>query len=133
MYGAFLLPVLYILFRFKVIAAVAATGTNVVVTGGTVSEMALHFCEKYRLMVVKSPSKWDIRRLCATVGATALTRLGPATPEEVSAWILPYLLLHARASSFSLSFLLISAFSLFFMLSTTQLFVTLLSSFCIMF
>lgn len=69
----------------EVIAAVAATGTNVVVTGGTVSEMALHFCEKYKLMVVKSPSKWDVRRLCATVGATALTRLGPATPEELGA------------------------------------------------
>ena len=68
----------------QVVAGIAATGTNVVVTGGTVSEMALHFCEKYNLMVVKSPSKWDIRRLCATVGATALTRLGPATPEEVN-------------------------------------------------
>jgi T-complex protein 1 subunit theta len=69
-----------------VVAGIAATGTNVVVTGGTVSEMALHFCEKYNLMVVKSPSKWDVRRLCATVGATALTRLGPATPEEVGGY-----------------------------------------------
>lgn len=69
----------------EVIAAVAATGTNVVVTGGTVSEMALHFLEKYKIMVIKSPSKWDIQRLCKTVGATALIRLGPATPEEMGA------------------------------------------------
>jgi T-complex protein 1 subunit theta len=67
----------------EVIAGIAATGTNVVVSGGTVSEMALHFCEKYKLMVVKCGSKWDLKRLCSTVGATALVRLGPATPEEM--------------------------------------------------
>ena len=67
----------------KVIAAIAATGTNVVVSGGSVSEMALHFCEKYKLMCIKVQSKWDLRRLCATVGATALVRMGPATPEEM--------------------------------------------------
>lgn len=68
-----------------VISAVAATGCNVIISGGTVSEMALHFCEKYKLMVVKCQSKWDLKRLCATVGATALVRLGPATPEEMGA------------------------------------------------
>mmetsp|Transcript_60894 Transcript_60894/g.119409 ORF Transcript_60894/g.119409 Transcript_60894/m.119409 type:complete len:553 (-) Transcript_60894:255-1913(-) len=67
----------------EVIAAIHATGTNVVITGGTVSEMALHYLEKYGMMVVKTPSKWDIRRLCATVGATGLVRMGPATPEEM--------------------------------------------------
>jgi T-complex protein 1 subunit theta len=67
----------------EVIAAIAATGTNCVVSGGTVSEMALHFLEKYKLMCIKVQSKWDLRRLCATVGATALVRMGPATPEEM--------------------------------------------------
>ena len=67
------------------IKAIAATGTNLVVTGGTSSDMALHFLEKYKIMVVKCPSKWDLRRLCATVGATALVRMGPATPEEMGA------------------------------------------------
>jgi len=67
----------------EVIAAVAATGTNVCVSGGSISEMALHFIEKYNMMAVKCQSKWDLRRLCAAVGATALVRLGPATPEEI--------------------------------------------------
>jgi len=69
----------------EVIAALAGTGCNVVVANGTVSEMALHFLEKYKIMVVRTPSKWDIRRLCATVGATALVRLGAPTPEEMGA------------------------------------------------
>lgn len=69
----------------EVIAAIAATGTNVVISGGSISEMALHFIEKYKMMCVKIQSKWDLRRLCATVGATALVRIGAATPEEMGA------------------------------------------------
>jgi T-complex protein 1 subunit theta len=67
----------------EVIAAVKATGTNVVVSGGSVSEMALHFIEKYGMMCVRCLSKFDLRRLCNTTGATALVRMGPATPEEM--------------------------------------------------
>lgn len=67
----------------EVIIAIANTGTTVVVSGGTISEMAAHFIAKHGLMSVKVQSKWDMRRLCATVGATALVRLGPATPEEM--------------------------------------------------
>lgn len=63
--------------------SIAETGTKVVVTGGTVSEMALHFLERYKLMVVKITSKWELRRLCGAVNATALVRLGPATPDEM--------------------------------------------------
>jgi len=34
-------------------------------------------------MVVKITSKWELRRLCGVVNATALVRLGPATPDEM--------------------------------------------------
>lgn len=47
------------------------------------SEMALHFVDKYNLMVVKVTSKWELRRLCRAVGATTAVRLGPLTPEEM--------------------------------------------------
>lgn len=33
-------------------------------------------------MAVKIPSKWELRRLCGAVNATALVRLGPPTAEE---------------------------------------------------
>jgi T-complex protein 1 subunit theta len=67
----------------EIIASIHAAGINVVVSGGTVSDMALHFLEKYKIMCVKLGSKWDLRRLCLAVGATALVRLGPPTPEEI--------------------------------------------------
>ncbi|KAJ3083712.1 T-complex protein 1 subunit theta, partial [Quaeritorhiza haematococci] len=65
------------------IKEVADSGAKVVVSGSGVGELALHFCNRYNLMVVKVLSKFDLRRLCRVTGATALTRLGKPTPEEM--------------------------------------------------
>jgi T-complex protein 1 subunit theta len=62
---------------------ILSTGANVVVTGGTVSEIALHYLEARGAMVVKVPSKFDLRRFCLTTGATSLVRLGAPTAEEL--------------------------------------------------
>ncbi|GLT35117.1 hypothetical protein SLA2020_095960 [Shorea laevis] len=40
----------------ELIKAVADSGANVIVSGGAVGEMALHFCERYKLMVLKISS-----------------------------------------------------------------------------
>nr|KAF6477257.1 chaperonin containing TCP1 subunit 8 [Molossus molossus] len=65
------------------VRAVADTGANVIVTGGKVADMALHYANKYSIMLVRLNSKWDLRRLCKTVGATALPRLTPPVAEEM--------------------------------------------------
>ena len=57
------------------IKAIADAGINVVVSGGKVSDLALHFANKYKLMVVRLNSKWDLRRLCRTIKGTALPRM----------------------------------------------------------
>ena len=67
----------------EIIKSLADAGVSVVVSGGSVSEMALHFLDRYGIMAVRCPSKFDLRRLCAATGATALVRLGPPTPEEM--------------------------------------------------
>mmetsp|Transcript_22634 Transcript_22634/g.27756 ORF Transcript_22634/g.27756 Transcript_22634/m.27756 type:complete len:549 (+) Transcript_22634:134-1780(+) len=67
----------------EIIKSIADTGTKVVVTGGTVSEMAMHFIERYNMMCVKITSKWELRRLCSAINASALVRVGPATPDEM--------------------------------------------------
>lgn len=67
----------------EIIKSIAETGTKVVVSGGTVSEMALHFIERYNMMCIKINSKWELRRLCSATNSTALVRLGPATPDEM--------------------------------------------------
>ena len=67
----------------KLIGSIAATGVKVVIANGTVSEMALHFLNKYNLMVVKIMSKFETRRICGAVGASALVKLQPPTPDEM--------------------------------------------------
>jgi T-complex protein 1 subunit theta len=67
----------------EIVASIAATGVNTVVVNGSISEMSQHFLDKYNILVVKIASKFDLRRICQTLGATATVRLGPATPEEI--------------------------------------------------
>ncbi|KAK0097077.1 hypothetical protein PV326_003366 [Microctonus aethiopoides] len=65
------------------IKAIADTGATVIVSGGKIGDMALHFLNKYNIMAVRIPSKFDLRRLCKTVGATALSKLIPPTQDEL--------------------------------------------------
>ena len=67
----------------EIIQGIAESGVKVIVTGGTISDMALHFIEKYELIALKLSSKWELRRLCQATGATALVRLGAPTAEEM--------------------------------------------------
>jgi len=67
----------------ELISKIAAAGTKVVVSGGAVGEMAMHFIERNKMMCVKTPSKFELRRICKAVGATPLVRLGAPTPEEL--------------------------------------------------
>ena len=53
------------------------------IANGSISEMALHFLDKYGLMVIKIQSKFDLRRVCGALGATAVVRLGGCSPEEM--------------------------------------------------
>ncbi|KAL7551941.1 hypothetical protein ACHAWF_015145 [Thalassiosira exigua] len=66
----------------EVVKSIADAGVKVCVAGGSVSEMALHFIERYGMLCLKVGSKWELRRLCVATGATALVRLGAPTPDE---------------------------------------------------
>jgi T-complex protein 1 subunit theta len=67
----------------QMVGTVAATGVNVVICNGTISDMALHFFDKHDIMVIKVSSKFETKRLCLTLGATAVIKLGAASPEEM--------------------------------------------------
>ncbi|KAG7191959.1 T-complex protein 1 subunit theta [Scheffersomyces spartinae] len=59
------------------------SGVKVVVAGSSVGDLALHYFNKYDILVLKVPSKFDLRRICQVCGATPLPRLGAPMPEEV--------------------------------------------------
>ncbi|KAK8823910.1 hypothetical protein WA538_001198 [Blastocystis sp. DL] len=65
------------------IAAIAHTGVNVIFAGGSISEIARHYLSRENMMGVSVGSKFDLRRLAKTAGATALVRVGPPTAEEI--------------------------------------------------
>jgi len=64
------------------IKGIKDVGVEVVVSGGAINEIAIHYLNKYRIMAVKIPSKFELQRVCRTVGATAIIRQGPPMPEE---------------------------------------------------
>lgn len=67
----------------KQIKDIADSGAKVVVSGGKIGDLALHYLNKYGLMGVRLNSKWDVRRLCRAVNATPLPKLTPPTAEEL--------------------------------------------------
>jgi T-complex protein 1 subunit theta len=67
----------------KFVKGLAEAGINVVIGSGSISELSLHFFEKYKIFVLKLMSKWELRRLAKSVGATPVVKLGTPTPEEL--------------------------------------------------
>jgi T-complex protein 1 subunit theta len=59
------------------------SGLRVVVAGSTIGELALHYLNRYNILVIKVLSKFELRRLCRVVGATPLARLGAPMPDEM--------------------------------------------------
>jgi len=66
----------------NMIKSIRDAGADVIVSGGKIGDMALHYINKYNMMAVRLTSKWDIRRLAKTTGATALPRVTAPTAEE---------------------------------------------------
>lgn len=54
-------------------------------------DLALHFINKYKLMVVRLMSKFDIRRVANSVGAIVLSNLVPPTADALGHCDLVYL------------------------------------------
>ena len=67
----------------KFIMGLAEAGVNVVIGSGSISELSLHFFEKYKIFVLKLMSKWELKRIAKSVGATAVVKLSTPTPDEL--------------------------------------------------
>lgn len=66
-----------------IIKGIAESGCKCMVSGSNVSDMALHFLQRYNIACLRLGSKWELRRLCQAINATALVRLGTPTAEEL--------------------------------------------------
>jgi T-complex protein 1 subunit theta len=48
-----------------------------------VGELAMHYLNRFGILVIRILSKFELRRLCRVVGATPLARLGAPMPDEM--------------------------------------------------
>ncbi len=67
----------------KFIKGMADLGVNCVIVGGSISEICLHFLEKYKIMTTRVTSKFELKRLAKALGATAIMRLGAPVVDEL--------------------------------------------------
>ena len=68
----------------KFVQGLAEAGVNVLVCASAIAELALHYMEKYKIMVLKIMSKFELKRIAASVGAVTMVKLGAKpTPDEL--------------------------------------------------
>lgn len=68
---------------YNAVKAIAESGAKVLVCGGKISDLGLDYANKMGLMTVRLNSKWDMRRLAKSIGATVLPRLTPPSADEM--------------------------------------------------
>lgn len=66
----------------KFVQKLVNANINVVVCGGSVADIVLHFMDKYKIMVVKILSKFELRRVARAIRATILSKLEAPTADE---------------------------------------------------
>ncbi|MCQ2915151.1 MAG: T-complex protein 1 subunit theta [Alphaproteobacteria bacterium] len=67
----------------KIVKEIVDSGVKCIITGGAISNMAIHYLDKYGIMALRTMSKFELRRIAKSVGATLLVRLGAPTKEEM--------------------------------------------------
>jgi len=67
----------------KTVAAIAETGVKLVVSGGAIGEIALHYFQRYKMMVLKITSKFELRRFCRVTGASAVSKFQAPMPDQI--------------------------------------------------
>jgi T-complex protein 1 subunit theta len=67
----------------KIVKEIVDSGVQAVICGGSISDMAVHYFDKYKILVFRVMSKFELRRIAKSVGAGLLVRLGAPTKEEM--------------------------------------------------
>jgi len=59
------------------------SGVDCIITNQSIDDMAKHFIEKYKMMVIRIGSKFELRRLCRAVNARPLVALGAVAKADM--------------------------------------------------
>jgi len=65
------------------IKSIYDAGARVIVSGGAFGEMAMHFIEKYNMMAIRIPSKFELLRFCRATNSTSRSTMGAPSADEL--------------------------------------------------
>lgn len=65
------------------VKSIAEAGVNVIICQSSISELAVHYMEKYKILTLKIMSKFELKRIAKSVGASLIVKLGAPTQEEL--------------------------------------------------
>jgi len=65
------------------IKGLADMGVGVIISGGSVNDIAQHFLDKYKILTVKIGSKFELKRMCSSLKAVNVLRAGLPMEEEL--------------------------------------------------
>lgn len=67
----------------NVVKSIVERGVNVIVCQSKISELAMHYFEKYQCMGLQIASRFDLQRACRAAHAIPLLRIGTPTDDEI--------------------------------------------------
>lgn len=67
----------------NMIKKIVEMGVNVLVVGGAISDLMLHYLNKYGIFVIRILSKWELVRLCRLLNAKAIPKVKLPTKEDL--------------------------------------------------
>lgn len=65
------------------IKGISDMGVGVIISGGSVNDIAQHFLDKYKILCVKIGSKFELKRMCSSLKAVNILRAGLPMEEEL--------------------------------------------------
>lgn len=67
----------------KLIKDLKDGGVSVVITGGSINDMAQHFLAKFNMLAIRVSSKFELRRICRSTKSRPLVSMGAVRPEDM--------------------------------------------------
>lgn len=67
----------------KMIKDLKDSGVSVVITGGSINDMAQHFLAKFNILAIRVSSKFELRRICRSTKSRPLVQMGAVRPEDM--------------------------------------------------
>ena len=67
----------------RIMKEIVDSGVKAIIVGGSIDNMAIHFADKYGIVILRIMSKFELKRIAKAIGASLLVRLGAPTKEEM--------------------------------------------------